>query len=175
MFKIIFSMTFLQKAWAFIAATTVWTSTMLAPSVPFLVAVSGLVALDTLSGIIVSRYAGEPFSSRKFFRLWTKCLHYGGVILMSLVIEYVFFKKSPIAPMHELPIMYLVASGVAFNEIVSINENYRKMTGRSFLSFISRFVAAFLPDRSKIADILESELSNTQQSGSSAPVNDEPK
>jgi uncharacterized membrane protein len=114
-----------------------------------------IVAVDTITGSFAAIKRGEKFNSRAFGRLWQKLLIYIPIIMMSFFIEMTFFQKSPITIMHDLPITYITSSGIAFNEIVSIDENYTSITGRSILGFIKRFILKLLPDKGKLFDDFE--------------------
>ena len=143
-------MTFFNKVGAYIYGILIWSFTMLTPSVPYMLCIMGIVTVDTITGSFAAVKRGEKFTSRGFGRLWQKLLVYMPIILMSFFIELSFFKSSPFTVMHDLPITYITSSGIAFTEIVSIDENYNTLTGKSILGFIKRFILKLLPDKSKL-------------------------
>jgi Bacteriophage holin family len=154
-------MTFFNKVGAYIYGILIWSCTMLAPSVPYMLCIGGIVAVDTITGSFAATIKrGEKFNSRAFGRLWQKLLVYMPIIIMSFFIEVAFFKASPFEMMHNLPITYITSSGIAFNEIVSIDENYTTLTGKSLLGFIKKFVLKLLPDKAKLFEDKEENNQN---------------
>ena len=91
-----------------------------------------LIIADTVSGIIASVRAGEPFSSRKLANMASKFLLYQLVIISAHAIDLY---------MIGLPMLLTATlSGLSLIEFTSIVENVDKATGINLWSYIRNVV-----------------------------------
>lgn len=91
-----------------------------------------LIIADTVSGIIASVRAGEPFSSRKLANMASKFLLYQLVIISAHAIDLY---------MIGLPMLLTATlSGLSLIEFTSIVENVDKATGINLWSYIRNIV-----------------------------------
>lgn len=102
------------------------------PIVPAMISCGLLITIDTITGIIGAKKAGEHISSKAFGRVITKMLVYQLLIISSHIVEQYLFN---IVPFVKITIAWL---GV--NEFYSIGENFTKATGKNFLKYIKAFV-----------------------------------
>ena len=97
------------------------------PTAQFLMLIGFMVMMDTITGVMALSKTGEEFTSKKFRAVIPKYTGYGVGILVAHVIQCQFFP--------EFPAMIMVAGLVAWSELVSIDENIKKITGVSLFKF----------------------------------------
>lgn len=96
-----------------------------APAGGQLFVVAMAVLCDTATGIWAARKVGEKISSRRLADIFPKLIVYFLIILLAHTIENVF--KIDIGG---LSVRSLVALAILGNELMSIDENLKKATGK---------------------------------------------
>ena len=98
------------------------------PTAQFLLLVGFMVVMDTITGVMALSKTGEAFTSKKFRAVIPKYTGYGAGILVAHVIQQQFFP--------DFPAMKMVAGLVAWSELISIDENIKKITGVSLFKSV---------------------------------------
>ena len=101
-----------------------------APVAEWLFLVGLFVVADFITGIFASINEGDKFTSKKARNTVEKLAVYGVCILIAKSIQSFFFP--------ELPAMKMVSSLIAFIELKSIDENVKRLTGKSIFGEIIR-------------------------------------
>lgn len=100
------------------------------PTYQFILIVGFFILVDTVTGALLAKRRGK-FTSRGLRRVFPKYLVYGLVILVAYIIERCFFP--------DFPALKLISGLVAWNELVSIDENFKGLYGFSvFKIFIDK-------------------------------------
>lgn len=97
------------------------------PTAQFLLLIGFFVAMDTITGVIALSKTGEDFTSKKFRAVIPKYIGYGVGILVAHVLQQQFFP--------DFPAMKIIAGLVAYSELISIDENIKKITGISLFKY----------------------------------------
>ena len=98
------------------------------PTFPLLISVGILVLCDVITGICASRKRGEKIQSRKMERTVAKLVLFSIGILISRLMEVVFFPY--------IPITSIVAGYIALTEFKSNMENISEATGIDIWTFV---------------------------------------
>ncbi len=99
-----------------------------APVAEWLFLVGLFVCADFVTGVFASMKEGILFSSKKARATIEKLAVYGICVLISKAIQSFFFP--------EIPTMKMVSSLIAFIELKSIDENVKRITGKSIFGEI---------------------------------------
>ena len=104
-----------------------WIAIYFAPAGEFIMLIGFFIGADTVTGTIASLRRGEPFSTKRLSDfIWKFCV-YGVAILVANVLQTQFFP--------EFPGMKIIAGLIAYNELMSIDENIHSLTGVSLFKF----------------------------------------
>lgn len=102
------------------------------PIVPAMIACGLLITIDTITGIIGAKKAGEPISSKAFGRVITKMLVYQLLIISSHLVEQYLFTL--------VPFVKITLAFIGVTELISIGENFQKSTGKNFVKYLRTFL-----------------------------------
>ncbi|AHZ84635.1 hypothetical protein Bb109J_c1945 [Bdellovibrio bacteriovorus] len=105
-----------QNAILILYSLCVAVAAQLAPIVPLMVTVGGLILVDTLFGVWAAKKRGDALSSNGLSRLLTKMCVY-----QIVVVTLFFFEKHITGDV--LPVMKIAASMMSVVEVISILEN----------------------------------------------------
>jgi len=95
------------------------------PTGPFLLLIGFFIAADTITGVLAAGL--ENFKSRRFLDCIKKYVVYGIAVLIAHVLQIQFFP--------DFPALKIISGLVAYNELMSIDENIQKITGFSLFKF----------------------------------------
>lgn len=103
-----------------------------APIFPAMIAVGILIFIDTLTGIIAAKRAGESITSKKMGGAITKSIVYQLLIISAHLCETFLFAQ--------IPFVKISLAFLAMTEFTSISENFEKSTGKNLLKYIKTFM-----------------------------------
>jgi len=117
--------------------------TLISPVIPMVLLAILMVVLDTFFGIwrTVKLKGWDDVLSKKLSEIFTKMLIYGGAIVVVFLIEK-FIAGDLVAEFIsvELFMTKVVAGGVVYTEIKSIDEKYKEVYKKSFLKGLRKFI-----------------------------------
>jgi len=102
---------------------------ILLPVKPLMVAIGFLIFFDLITGVYKAYKASEEITSKKLAKTVTKVIFYNIAILSSMAIESITGNEF-------IPVIKIVASGIASIEGFSIFENISSITGKNFRQII---------------------------------------
>lgn len=111
----------------YIFITISWLAIYFYPSAQFILLVGFFIAADTLTGVVAANKRGEHLTSKRGSDVIRKFLIYGCGVIVSHVIQMEFFP--------DFPCMKIIAGLIAFNELKSIDENIKTISGFSLFEF----------------------------------------
>jgi len=109
----------------------IWMAEFFQPTGKFVLIVGFFVIADTITGVIVAK-RNNDYNSRELRRVISKFIAYGVGVLVSFVIQIIFFP--------DFPAMKLVSGLIAYIELVSIDENIRAITGASLFKTFTKML-----------------------------------
>lgn len=116
----------------YIFVTLSWLCIYFYPVGPFILLIGFFIGADTVTGTIAALRRGEEFRTKRFSDFIWKFVVYGVAILVAHVLQTEFFP--------DFPGMKIIAGLIAYNELMSIDENIHSLTGVSlFKFFIKKF------------------------------------
>lgn len=104
----------------------IWVADFFYPTGKFILIVGFFITMDSFTGVAAAKRNGT-FNSKELRRIIPKFIAYGCAVLVSYVIQVMFFP--------DFPAMKLVAGLIAYIELVSIDENIKLITGISLFKF----------------------------------------
>lgn len=117
--------------------------TLISPVIPMVLLAILMVVLDTFFGIwrTVKLRGWDNVLSKKLSEIFTKMLIYGGAIIVVYLIEK-FIAGDLVAEFIsvELFMTKVVAGGVVYTEVKSIDEKYQQVHKKSFLKGIRTMI-----------------------------------
>ena len=102
---------------------------VIAPIKPLIIAVGFLIFFDLITGLKKAHTLKESITSKRLSDTVTKIIFYNIAIFTSLTIQYITTDI--------IPVVKLVASGIAAIEGYSIFENISIITGKDFKTILS--------------------------------------
>ena len=108
-----------------IAICLSWVIIYFYPTGKWLLLVGFFVMADTITGVIAAGL--EDFKTKRFMDCIRKYAVYGTAVLVAHVLQMQFFP--------DFPAMKIISGLIAYNELMSIDENIQKMTGFSLFKF----------------------------------------
>lgn len=105
-----------EKAYILIYAFFVAVISVLAPIIPLMLTVAGLISVDTIFGICAAKKRNERFSSKGLSRLSVKMGVY-----QTVIVTLFFYEKHIVGDL--LPVMKTAATMLSVVEVISILEN----------------------------------------------------
>lgn len=115
----------LYKKYFFI--TISWLAIYFYPAGQFVLLVGFFIAADTITGVVAANKRGERLTSKRGSDVIRKFLVYGVGVIVAHVIQQEFIA--------DFPCMKIIAGLVAFNEVKSIDENIKDISGYSFFDY----------------------------------------
>ena len=106
--------------------------TFFAPIYPAMIAVGILILIDTITGIIAAKRAGESITSKKMGMCITKSIVYQLLIISAHLCETFLFAQ--------IPFVKISLAFLAMTEFTSLAENFEKATGKNLLKYIKAFM-----------------------------------
>ncbi len=97
------------------------------PAGQFILLVGFFITADTITGVIAANKRGEILTSKRGSDVIRKFLTYGVGVIVSHVIQCEFLP--------DLPCMKIIAGLIAFNELKSIDENIKDISGYSLFEY----------------------------------------
>lgn len=104
-----------------------WLAIYLSPTLEFLLTVGFFVLADTITGVAAAIKINDPITSKKFRACIPKYVVYGTAVIIAHVLQKEFFM--------DFPAMKLIAGLIAYSELMSIDENIKKISGISLFKF----------------------------------------
>lgn len=127
--------------------------TLISPVVPMVLLAILMVLIDTFFGIwrTVKLKGWENVLSKKLSEIFTKMLIYGGAIIVVYLIEK-FIAGDLIAEFIsvELFMTKVVAGGVVYTEIKSIDEKYQQVYKKSFLKGLRTLITRIQKEKENL-------------------------
>lgn len=102
------------------------------PVIPAMVTVSILIAIDLVMGLIASKKKGIKIESKRLKNTAVKMLVYQLLIISGFLIESHLLSW--------LPITKMILGFLGVIELLSIGENFTKITGIPFIKYLRRFL-----------------------------------
>lgn len=96
------------------------------PTAKFLLLIGFFIAADTVTGVLAAGL--DNFKSRRFMDCIKKYMVYGVGVLVAHVLQAQFFP--------DFPALKVISGLIAYNELISIDENIQKLTGFSLFKFL---------------------------------------
>jgi hypothetical protein len=131
----------------------------LMPVQPLLLLIGAMILIDTLTGLWKSKKTGVPVTSKKLSRVISKMLLYQICIITFFILDKYLLGEF-ISLLTSIPLFLTKVSAIilATIELVSINENFKAVTGISMwtqLKLILGRAAEVKDDLKKIGDFKE--------------------
>lgn len=98
------------------------------PTGPFLLLIGFFIGTDTITGMIAANKRGETITSKRFMNVFRKYVVYGCAIFVAHVLQMQFFP--------DFPALKIISGLIAYNELMSIDENINSITGFSLFKLI---------------------------------------
>ena len=120
-------------------------SAMFAPAVPLFMAVGLAIFADTVSGVWKVKKNKQTFDSKKLrLGLVSKMLAYQGVVATMFLLD-VWILGEFMALFNDINLVAtkLVCMGLISIEVISINENFQEVTGKSIMQGIKAFINSY--------------------------------
>lgn len=111
----------------YVLITLSWIAIYFYPAGQFILLVGFFIAADTITGVVAANKRGEILTSKRGSDVVRKLLVYGVGVIVSHVIQQEFIP--------DFPCMKIVAGLIAFNELKSIDENIKDISGFSLFEF----------------------------------------
>lgn len=105
-----------------------WIIIYFSPTFPFVLIVGFFVMVDTITGVLAAASRGDVVTSKRFRQVFPKYIVYALAVLVAHVIQKQFLP--------DFAAMKLIAGLVAYNELMSIDENIKDITGFSLFKSI---------------------------------------
>lgn len=105
-----------EKAYILIYAFFVAVISVLAPIIPLMLTVAGLISVDTIFGIYAAKKRKEKFSSNGLSRLIAKMCVY-----QTVIVTLFFYERHIVGDL--LPVMKVATTTMSVVEVISILEN----------------------------------------------------
>ena len=119
----------------------------LSPIQPVLIGVGVLITIDLVFGIMAARKEGQKISSRKLSQTLIKLFVYHLLIISGHIIEKTLI---PFLPMVQIILMFL-----GITEMISLGENFSRITGMNFIGFIKKILNNKLKEFSDGAAVIK--------------------
>jgi phage-related holin len=117
----------------------VFLAAFFAPLKVFMFAVGALVMIDFIFGIIAAKKQKQPIESKKMSKTIIKLLVYQMLIITAHICETYLIDF--------VPFVQVTLGFLAVVEFYSIGENFSKITGMKFLSYIKGIIMGKLKER----------------------------
>lgn len=104
-----------------------WLATYFYPAAQYVLLVGFFIGADTITGVVAANKRGERITSKRFSDVIRKFLVYGVAVLVSCVIQKQFFS--------DFPAMKIIAGLIALNELKSLDENIKDISGYSLFEY----------------------------------------
>lgn len=122
------------------------------PIYPLVLLVGCLIMIDTISGIYVAKKTGEKITSKKLSKVLSKVFIYTVIQLLAYSIDYLILQ-------HFIPLMLItriVAGGLSFIELVSLDEHVRKINdNKGFRYYFSRLKKFVISTKNDVNDMIK--------------------
>jgi len=111
------------------------------PVVPLLLLVGLFICLDTILGIWACKRQGEKITSHKLSAMIPKMFLYQGAVMTGYLVD-VFLLGEFIGLVFDIPLLFtkLIAMTLIFIEGVSLDENWQKIKGKTFIQSFKEMV-----------------------------------
>ena len=118
------------------------------------IAIGFSIALDTVTGIWGSLKKGEGISSRRFSAFISKTLLYESTIMLFFLMD-TFILDEIVMQLFNIPFLTTKAVGLVLIsiELISINENYQKITGTDLWASAKNLLFRIKEVRKDIKDL----------------------
>lgn len=104
-----------------------WLATYFYPAAQYVMLVGFFIGADTITGVVAANKRGEKITSVRFSNVIRKLLVYGVAVLVACVIQKQFFS--------DFPAMKIIAGLIALNELKSLDENIKDISGYSLFEY----------------------------------------
>lgn len=137
----------------------------LAPIKALIIIVGLCIAADTITGIMKARKKKEAITSRKLSVVISKMFLYEGAIILFFCIEK-FILADFVGYFCDIPLVItkFVAAVLCMIEIMSINENYKAISGISVWSKFKTLLARAKEVKSEINDLRDGDSDKNDES-----------
>lgn len=136
---------FLISKWYYYTALTL---SYLQPIEGSLIAVGVLITIDLAMGIAAARKEGIQIKSKRLFDTVTKLLVY------QLLIIAAFITETNLADW--LPLTKITTSFIGITELVSVGENFTKVTGLPFITYLKNVIKNYTKNSAARTEIEDS-------------------
>jgi len=111
------------------------------PVVPLLLLVGLFICLDTILAIWACKRQGEKITSHKLSAMIPKMFLYQGAVMTGYLVD-VFLLGEFIGLVFDIPMLFtkLIAMTLIFIEGVSLDENWQKIKGKTFIQSFKEMV-----------------------------------
>lgn len=107
--------------------TISWLFVYFYPTGQFILLVGFFIGADTITGLLAANKRGERITSKRGSDIIRKFITYGVGVIVAHVIQREFFT--------EFPAMKIISGLIAFNELKSIDENIKDISGYSLFDY----------------------------------------
>jgi hypothetical protein len=137
----------------------------LAPIKALIIIVGLCISIDTITGIMKARKKKEAITSRKLSVVIPKMFLYEGAIILFFCIEK-FILADFVGYFCDIPLVItkFVAAVLCGIEIMSINENYKAISGVNMWDNFKTLLARAKEVKSEINDLRDGENNHTDES-----------
>jgi phage-related holin len=97
------------------------------PAAQFILLVGFFIAADTITGVVAANKRGEKLTSKRGSDVIRKFLVYGVGVIVAHVVQREFLS--------DFPALKIIAGLIAFNELKSIDENIKDISGYSLFDY----------------------------------------
>ena len=104
-----------------------WIAIYFYPAGQFVLLVGFFIIADTITGLVAANKRGEAITSKRGSDVIRKFLVYGCGVIVAHVIQREFVS--------DFPCMKIISGLIAFNELKSIDENIKSISGFSLFEF----------------------------------------
>lgn len=113
---------------AFFELSLVYVIGFFSPISAFILGIGFIVIADTTMGVLVAK-KNNDFASKKFYRVFPKFITYSICVITSRVVELLYFPQ--------FPATQLISGLIVYNELISIDEKVKIITGKGFLKLLT--------------------------------------
>ena len=104
-----------------------WLCVYMYPAAQFILLVGFFIAADTITGVVAANKRGEKLTSKRGSDVIRKFLVYGVGVIVAHVVQREFLS--------DFPALKIIAGLIAFNELKSIDENIKDISGYSLFDY----------------------------------------
>lgn len=103
-----------------------------APIQELMIATGVIILIDFIFGISAAVKNKVPITSKRMSNTVTKLIAYNLLIISAYLMQLYFLKR--------LPVVEMTTGFIGVIELLSIGENFSKLTGHNFISYIKKII-----------------------------------